>query len=528
MKRGKRTDEIYGSYLLPHAMNRGKEEKVLQVLRQYRRAAEGIQRLHLRRFFEEGSLSRFLDPTSVGQPQGGYLESPLSDRYLWVCSQQVVDMLKGHLEHLKNRVREILLGSSLPREKREVLLLLNSREAWLKPEVRQALAEGQPLVFKVVRKDESGRGRTKTLQATPEDLRLLLHLFRRARKELTWPGMHRIQMHLDGKVVRYEPRGRGRGKQATHFPAWLHLATLEKGKRVAIPLGENPYAEGRKGEWRDFFQVGEENGRVLIRRVKALSPKPYTPRTERLAVDIGLSPLIATDRGDLLGRGFLRLLAAYDTEIQTIAKRAQREGRKLSQVPEYREAMGRLRGFLKNEVNRLLNRLVALHAPAVLVVERLDLRSPELSRRMNRLLSNFGRRYLKEKLARLGELYGIKVVEVNPAYSSQACSRCGYVDPRNRRDTQTFVCQACGHRGNAQVNAARNLLRRSSPEESVITFTPKRETLRLLLRRYAERSRPGSRLRPGIPGGRSAALEQVWGKNPYLKGFPDLLRTLGG
>ena len=54
MKRGKRTDEIYGSYLLPHAMNRGKEEKVLQVLRQYRRAAEGIQRLHLRRFFEEG------------------------------------------------------------------------------------------------------------------------------------------------------------------------------------------------------------------------------------------------------------------------------------------------------------------------------------------------------------------------------------------------------------------------------------------------------------------------------------------
>ncbi|RTG93998.1 transposase, partial [Thermus scotoductus] len=58
--------------------------------------------------------------------------------------------------------------------------------------------------------------------------------------------------------------------------------------------------------------------------------------------------------------------------------------------------MGRLRGFLKNEVNRLLNRLVALHAPAVLVVERLDLRSPELSRRMNRLLSNFGRRYLKE------------------------------------------------------------------------------------------------------------------------------------
>lgn len=507
----------YGAYLLPHRANRGKLRRLERVLHAYRRAAKALKPLHLRCFYQEGHLSRLLEPTGI--------KSPLSDRYLWVVSQHVVDVLSGHLEGLKERVRELVLGSSLEEERRRNLLTLNALGAWLWPEVLSALKEGRPFLLRLG-KDEKGQGE-KTFLIPPEDLHLLLALFRRARKERPWPRMSRLQLHLDGKVVRYAKRGEGKRAKATHFPAWLHVATLEKGKRVAIPLLENPHGEGVSGEWRNAFQIVFDEEGVRIYRVKALAKRTYTPRTERLALDVGLSPFLATDRGDLLGRGFLRMLLTYDAEIQAIARKAQREGRRLREVPAYREAVRRLREFLKNEVNRLLNRLIALHAPATLVVERLDLRSPDLSRRMNRLVSNFGRRFLKEKLERLKTLYGIQVEEVNAAYSSQECARCGYVDPRNRRDTQSFLCQACGHRGNAQVNAARNLLRRSSPEESVITFTPKRETLRLLLRRYAERSRPGSRLRPGIPGGRSAALEQVWGKNPYLKGFPDLLRTLG-
>ncbi|WP_216641691.1 hypothetical protein, partial [Thermus scotoductus] len=87
-------------------------------------------------------------------------------------------------------------------------------------------------------------------------------------------------------MVRYEPRGRGRGKQATHFPAWLHLATLEKGKTVAIPLGENPYAEGRKGAWRELFHVGEGEANGQHRKVKGPTPKPYNPNTRHTAANI--------------------------------------------------------------------------------------------------------------------------------------------------------------------------------------------------------------------------------------------------
>ncbi len=493
--------QAFGSYLFPHAMTRAKQREVREVLRAYRRAARGLLAYHLRRFYETGHLDRRLDPTKAP------LTTPLSDRYLWVCSQQVVDILSGYLGVLEERVRALILGSTLPEEQKGRLLRLNARGLWQQRDVKTVKVGGQEM------------------PVLPEDLRLLRHLFRRARKENRLPRLGRIAMHLDGKVARLEARkdwvpkrkNRGwrarRGEGVALFPLWLHLSSLVPRQPIAVPLEGNPYAEGVPGAWRNFFQIGEEGGRVYVRRVKALEGRPYTPRTERLALDVGLSPLMATDRGDLLGRGFLRLLQAYDAEIQAIARKAQREGRRLREVQEYREAVARLRAFLKNEVNRLLNRLVALHAPRVLVVERLDLRAPGLSRRMNRLLSNFGRRYFKEKLERLEVLYGIQVVEVNPAYTSQTCSSCGYVDPGNRQDTQAFRCLACGREINAQVNAARNLLGRSSSPDGW-RYTPKRQILQALLRECLER-----------PKGGWSAARGPWGSNPYRVYLPPGLQT---
>jgi Transposase and inactivated derivatives len=81
---------------------------------------------------------------------------------------------------------------------------------------------------------------------------------------------------------------------------------------------------------------------------------------------------------------------------------------------------------------------------------------------MNRMIQNFGKRYIKEKLERLQQLYGIEIIEINPAYISQECSCCGYIDKKNRKDTQEFECKACGNKTNAQINGAKNILKRSS------------------------------------------------------------------
>jgi putative transposase len=55
---------------------------------------------------------------------------------------------------------------------------------------------------------------------------------------------------------------------------------------------------------------------------------------------------------------------------------------------------------------------------------------------------------------------GAVFVEVNPAYTSQTCSACGWVDKRNRRSQSEFECGRCGFVGHADHNAARVIAER--------------------------------------------------------------------
>ena len=72
---------------------------------------------------------------------------------------------------------------------------------------------------------------------------------------------------------------------------------------------------------------------------------------------------------------------------------------------------------------------------------------------LNREILNTGWHSVKEMLA----YKCLELIEVNPAYTSQSCNACGYVDPENRNDRK-FECVACGHADHADLNAARNIL----------------------------------------------------------------------
>ncbi len=53
---------------------------------------------------------------------------------------------------------------------------------------------------------------------------------------------------------------------------------------------------------------------------------------------------------------------------------------------------------------------------------------------------------------------GGELVEVDYRYTSQTCSCCGNTAKENRRSQAVFKCMACGHKENADVNAAKNIL----------------------------------------------------------------------
>jgi len=54
---------------------------------------------------------------------------------------------------------------------------------------------------------------------------------------------------------------------------------------------------------------------------------------------------------------------------------------------------------------------------------------------------------------------GGRVVAVPPQHTSQTCAQCRHVCAESRRSQAQFVCVACGHEDDADVNAAKNIMR---------------------------------------------------------------------
>ncbi|WP_350278890.1 transposase [Kribbella sp. HUAS MG21] len=79
---------------------------------------------------------------------------------------------------------------------------------------------------------------------------------------------------------------------------------------------------------------------------------------------------------------------------------------------------------------------------------------------------------------RLEEKAPGRVERVNPANTSLTCSVCGHCTSKNRENQAVFRCVACGHRANADVNAAINIAAGravSARRETPVRVSQKRE-----------------------------------------------------
>ena len=74
----------------------------------------------------------------------------------------------------------------------------------------------------------------------------------------------------------------------------------------------------------------------------------------------------------------------------------------------------------------------------------------------------------------------------NPAYTSQECSVCGYVDKNNRKSQSVFECKFCHSIMHADVNAPRNLRQRSSLSTAFPLYMSHANILRSLTKSFVD------------------------------------------
>lgn len=75
------------------------------------------------------------------------------------------------------------------------------------------------------------------------------------------------------------------------------------------------------------------------------------------------------------------------------------------------------------------------------------------------ILRNWSYFELQKMIEYKAKSKGIEVRYIDPCFTSQKCSKCGYVDKENRETQEDFICKKCGFKLNADHNASINIAR---------------------------------------------------------------------
>lgn len=166
-----------------------------------------------------------------------------------------------------------------------------------------------------------------------------------------------------------------------------------------------------------------------------------------LGIDLGIAKPIVCSDGKQFGNGKL----IKHKKLEFGKKRAKNQKLK----SEITSKQFRWQQDMNHKLSKELIDYCIETDTGVLIIE--NLKGNHLSNRKFRKYS-WAFRDLIDKIKYKGINHGIKVISVNPAYTSQTCSSCGLKSKDNRKSQSLFECNSCGLRANADVNAAKNIL----------------------------------------------------------------------
>lgn len=396
---------------------------------EWKRVAKKLVNKHMRYYYEHSVLLTNLDDFIYKD-----VETSLTERYKKCINRQVVGMLKSKISNAKNKFIDVVRRSTLPEKtKKSLYTVCDSNLFFLK---------------------EDKRDRKNKISS--EDIKLGRKIYKMFFGKI--PSCKNINMILQSMVVEIQdPLNTN-----NDFKYMLRLSKGNKNKRgefLYLPIVKNNYSDKFEGKLSTSCSLNFKEGKLKeVVFSKEFEEKETELNDMTISFDIGLNILIAMDNGDCYGKYYMRKIKNFDKqliEVQNKLKAKYGKYVKLNKYPEYYKLVKKIRDFSKNEINRLINKIYCKYRPKNIIIEDLNFKGSSLSKKMNRLLHKFGLGLIKAKLMQLSIEYKVNIITTDAAYSSQVCSKCGYIDSENRKTQSKFICKCCGHRINADVNGSR-------------------------------------------------------------------------
>ena len=256
-----------------------------------------------------------------------------------------------------------------------------------------------------------------------------------------------------------------------NFPTADRVSLLTLDGRVVLPFRFGAYGEGmmqrRRGQGDLLYRKSSKTFFLAV-TVDAPEPMPDEPN-DYLGVDLGVITLAATSDGEFLNHStgpqhahINQVRARYSRFRQKLQNKGTESAKRL-----LRKRSGREHRFGR-DVNHCISKALVSTAQGTSrgialedlkhIRERISAKRT-VGKRHRRVLHSWAFLQLRAFIAYKAALAGVRVVFVDPAYTSQTCSRCGHGERANRKSQARFLCVACGFFAHADLNAAENIRR---------------------------------------------------------------------
>lgn len=255
--------------------------------------------------------------------------------------------------------------------------------------------------------------------------------------------------HDAGTVSIWSTHGRLRGVRFVGDPDHLKLL-------AANPIGETDL-QFSGGQW------------FLIATLTLPATPVVEPVAGFLGVDLGIVNIafVATDRGAAVADWSGGAVTLRRKQNLALRAKLQAKGTKSAKRLLKKRSMKEAR--FVTDVNHQVSKQVVTQAQRTGrgialeeltgIRERVRLRKPQQV-----ALHSWAFAQLGGFLTYKAEAAGVVIVAVDPAYTSQTCSGCGFVSRLNRPHQAQFACRSCGVMLHADHNAAVNIARRGAAD----------------------------------------------------------------
>lgn len=188
--------------------------------------------------------------------------------------------------------------------------------------------------------------------------------------------------------------------------------------------------------------------------------KPLPVTGNLTGLDVGVKSLITDSDGNTTDnpkwyRAGQKKLRVLQRSVSRKKKGGSNRRKSVKALQRHHLKISRQR---QDFLNKLANDLVRDND--LIVLEDLQIKNMVRNHHLSKSILDAGWQYLVQKLHGKAEEAGRVVIQVNPAYTSKACSHCGHIFEGMKLSDRWITCPECGLSLDRDHNAAINILNR--------------------------------------------------------------------